>query len=67
MSTQPQKPENQDTVTMAEAIEITGFSRQTIYDRINSGELVPLPKPRGYKKNPLVKFLRADVEKLLNS
>jgi predicted DNA-binding transcriptional regulator AlpA len=64
MSSKSKKAES-DEVTMQEAMKITGLCRASIYNRIKSGELKKLPSKTAHKR-PLVKFLRADVEKLLN-
>jgi len=55
-----------ETVTLKEALKITGFSRSTFNNRIAAGKIAPLPKPAGLLKRPVLEFYRADVEKLIS-
>lgn len=54
-----------EVITLKQALEITGFSRTTFNNRIAADLIAPLPKPAGLAKRPVLKFYRADVEKLI--
>lgn len=56
------KQTNEDLITSAEAQEMLGVSRHTLYARIREGEIKPLPKPPGAKRMPALKFRRAEIE-----
>lgn len=54
----------QEFVTIAEAVRLTGLSRNTILRRIKAGELEARPKHPHHKKGGPVLLLRAQVEAL---
>lgn len=52
-------------MTADEVCKVLRISKMTLYRRIKDGELTPLPKAPGLKRNRPLLFNKADIDKIL--
>ena len=60
----PVAEETSEQMTLEEAMQELGISRQSLYNAINAGLITPLPKPQPLKKRGRTYFRRDDVLRL---
>lgn len=52
-------------ITATEALKLLRISRNTLYKWVDQGKLKPLPVSPGLQRPGVLKFHRADVERLM--